>query len=106
MSEDTNSNLTDDQKKEIATSRSYEYQLDWPIEIGDMDAITEVALKRFKGKQIKAVNKVKDEFDKVSKMIELSSGLTSIQVDEMDSTDITRIAEICSVFMDASQPKK
>ncbi|MAF25808.1 hypothetical protein CL634_09585 [bacterium] len=106
MSEETSGNLTEDQKKEIATSRTYEYHLDWPVEIGDTDPILTVKLSRFNGKQIKVISKMKDQVDQMYRMIELSSGLSEIQVEYMDSVDITNIAEICSVFMDASQKKK
>ena len=106
MSEEKIGFLTAEEKQEIAQSRDYQYQLTWPVEIGDLDPIIEVVLRRFNGKQMKTINKIKDEFEKATKMIELSSRLTELQVDEMDFTDLTNLMEICSVFMDASLAKK
>ena len=106
MNEEMNGNLSEEEIAKIAKSRSYEYQLVWPVEIGDMEPITTVTLKRFKGKQIRAISKIKEQFDQGVKMVELSSGLAPLQVDEMDITDLTSLMEICAVFMDASQIKK
>ena len=105
MSEEINGTLSDEEIAEIAKARSYDYQLEFPIEVGDLDPIVTVTLKRFNGGQMRAIQKVKDDFDKISKMIELSTGLVPIQVDSMDVIDITQLGEICGVFMSAS-PRK
>ena len=104
--EEQQGNLTQEEIETIATSRTFEYQLAWPVEIGTMEPLTTVELTRFKGKQIKAISKIKDAMEQGVKMVELSANLTPLQVDEMDITDLTNLMEICSVFMDASQTKR
>lgn len=97
--------ITEDEAKEISTKREYTYQLAYPVELGDI-VETEVTLKRFKGRQIKEITKIKDEFEAGLKMIELSSGLSHLVVEDIEFTDLQNLMEICSVFMDASHRKK
>lgn len=98
--------LSEETIEKIAVSRTWDYALDYPVEIGKLEPICSVTLSRFKGKQIKQVTKIKDQFEQGLMMIELSANLSQAEVEEMDITDITALIEICSVFMDASHRKR
>ena len=94
--------LKEEEIKKIATSRNYVLELNWPIQIGNMEPINSLNLTRFNVKQMKIIDKVNSDFDKTTKMIELSSGESEMEIDSLDVTDFTKAAEICQVFMDAS----
>jgi len=99
--------LTEEEIKEISRARTYEYELDWPIEHSDkIDPICKVTLRRFKGKDIKAISKIEGEYEQGEEMIMRSSGLMPFDLEEMEATDIQCLMEICAVFMDASQKRK
>jgi hypothetical protein len=103
MSEEKVENgLSQEEIEKIAKSRTWEYSLKWPIELGNTTH-SNLTLKRFKTKHIKAINKVKDQAEQGAKMVQISTGLSELEVDEIDAVDFTKIIEICAVFMDASQ---
>lgn len=96
--------LTEDEIKKIAQSKTYTYDLDWPVEFENQEPITSVTLNRFRGKDVKQISKIEDQFEQGLQMIITSSRkLTPIEVDLMDMTDLTKMMEICSVFIDASR---
>ena len=94
--------LKEEEIKKIATSRNHVLELNWPIQIGNMEPINSLNLTRLNMKQMKLIDKVDTELEKATKMIELSAGISGMEVDSLDVTDFTKAAEICQVFTDAS----
>ena len=75
MQEEITGNLSQEQIEQIAKSRTWEYNLMWPIEIEGLDDITQLTLKRFKTKQIKEISKLKDTTEQGAKMVDTSPPL-------------------------------
>ena len=99
--------LTEKEIETIAQSRTHVYDLDWPVEFDNKEALCSVTLNRFRGKDVKQISKIEDQFEQGLHMIITSSRtLTPLEVDLMDMTDLTKMMEICAVFMDASQRKR
>jgi hypothetical protein len=98
--------LTEEEIEEIAGSRTYTYDLEWPVEFETKEPLLKVELQRFRGKDIKTISKIKDQIDQGMMMVVISSRLTPLEVELMDSVDITTLMEICAVFMSASQRKR
>lgn len=99
-------NLTKEEVEKIASSKQYKYKLEFPIEFDSLEPITQLTLKRFKGRHLKQIKNEEDEMERLFIMIASSSGLTPDVIEECDAFDLAVLGEICSVFMSASPTKK
>lgn len=94
--------MTEEQLKEIANAKFYDYTLDHPFEFGE-DLIEVVRLKRFKGKHLKRLDINNMDMNESLKAIQMSAGWTPPHTDELDACDIMGIMEVISTFLSPSQ---
>ena len=77
-------------------------KLDFPIEWGEEGAVTEIELKRPKGKHIKGLTK-DIGFDDILKIASKVSGYAPSFFDEMDASDCIKVSEVIGDFLDSGQ---
>lgn len=84
---DTNANLA----KEVV------YKLEFPIEYGG-EVIREVTVRRLKNKDRLAARSVKNDEEKNDRFLMSATGLTDVQLGELDMYDFAKITEILAGF--------
>lgn len=75
------------------------YTLEYPVDTDEFN-ITEVEVKNIGVRELKTLDKIKNQGKKDDKMLELVTGLSTKEIDELDLCDITAIGEISSENME------
>ncbi len=91
-----------DMQPKTNADRSVTVPLDFPIEWGEEGLVTEIILKRLKGKHIKSMGKdaiMGDMFKMAGKVC----GYSPAFFDEMDATDCMKVTEVIGDFLEGGQ---
>lgn len=80
-----------------------------PVDLKNVDGdvverITEVTLRRLKGRDLKTLDTVKGSGSMVLRLIAVSAGLPPSTVEEFDVEDITALGEVVTGFIGGALP--
>lgn len=77
--------------------------LRYPVEWGEDGLVTEITLKRLKGKQLKGINREGLSMQTVFNIASKVSDYTPAFFDELDGTDCMVVSEVIGDFLDDGQ---
>lgn len=66
--------------------------------------VKEVSLRRAKVADLKAVDGLKGDVEKIAKLTSILSGLALPAIDELDAEDFAAVSEVVAGFLGASPP--
>lgn len=85
-----------ERKKEVVV------KLDWPLKWDSDELVTEITLRRPKGRDIKSIGKDLNMADLLAIAAKLS-GYTPAFFDELDGADCLKVTEVVGDFLDNGQ---